>query len=288
MTVRSGRTFNIGVVGATGQVGVAMRQILAERDFPIGEVRFFASPRSAGTTLRFAGPNGRQSVTVEDASTADPSGLDIERNLAAQTMLDVRRVLLTAEQVAAHNLPPMPAKNTDSRTAGMAVRHGQAMQVELDALPSATLLDLVDRGYYKAGQATTDERQPVGARQRRRRERRPELGVLHVEPPEATAPQVRLRVRVALPPPVPPDLIAADAAVKPLLAQQVELREVGGIQYRLRAVRLRGRVQHAVEGREDRPPLAEILAEARVAGGTAEAVDVYDARGDERDQYDDC
>ena len=29
------RTFNIGVVGATGQVGVAMRQILAERDFPV-------------------------------------------------------------------------------------------------------------------------------------------------------------------------------------------------------------------------------------------------------------
>ena len=40
---------NIGIVGATGQVGVAMRQILLERGFPVEEVRFFASSRSAGT-----------------------------------------------------------------------------------------------------------------------------------------------------------------------------------------------------------------------------------------------
>lgn len=63
----------IGVVGATGQVGVAMRQILEERGFPAEEVRFFASARSAGTVLSFAG----REITVEDAATADPSGLDI-------------------------------------------------------------------------------------------------------------------------------------------------------------------------------------------------------------------
>jgi len=64
---------SIGVVGATGQVGVAMRQILLERDFPAEEVRFFASARSAGTVLPF----GDREVVVEDASTADPSGLDV-------------------------------------------------------------------------------------------------------------------------------------------------------------------------------------------------------------------
>ncbi len=63
----------IGIVGATGQVGVAVRQILLERDFPVDEIRFFASSRSAGTVLRF----GDREVVVEDASTADPSGLDI-------------------------------------------------------------------------------------------------------------------------------------------------------------------------------------------------------------------
>jgi len=64
---------NLGIVGATGQVGVAMRQILLERDFPVDEIRFFASARSAGTVLPF----GDREVTVEDATTADPTGLDI-------------------------------------------------------------------------------------------------------------------------------------------------------------------------------------------------------------------
>jgi aspartate-semialdehyde dehydrogenase len=67
----------LGVVGATGQVGVAMRQILEERGFPADEIRFFASARSAGTVLSYAGPGGVQRITVEDAATADPSGLDI-------------------------------------------------------------------------------------------------------------------------------------------------------------------------------------------------------------------
>ena len=50
-----------------------MRTLLAERNFPISELRFFASARSAGTTLPWAGGE----ITVEDASLADPSGLDI-------------------------------------------------------------------------------------------------------------------------------------------------------------------------------------------------------------------
>jgi len=63
----------IGVVGATGQVGAVVRSLLTERDFPIAEIRFFASARSAGTTLPFNG----QDIVVEDAATADPTGLDI-------------------------------------------------------------------------------------------------------------------------------------------------------------------------------------------------------------------
>ena len=77
MTLLSGHGtesgLRIGVVGATGQVGAVMRQILAERNFPISELRFFASARSAGSTL----PWGNGEITVEDASTADPTGLDV-------------------------------------------------------------------------------------------------------------------------------------------------------------------------------------------------------------------
>jgi len=63
----------VGVVGATGQVGAVMRAILEERNFPVDEIRFFASARSAGSTLPWKGGE----VVVEDASVADPSGLDV-------------------------------------------------------------------------------------------------------------------------------------------------------------------------------------------------------------------
>jgi aspartate-semialdehyde dehydrogenase len=63
----------VGIVGATGQVGTVLREILAARNFPLAELRFFASARSAGSTLPWAGGE----ITVEDAATADPTGLDI-------------------------------------------------------------------------------------------------------------------------------------------------------------------------------------------------------------------
>ncbi|HKH06165.1 MAG TPA: aspartate-semialdehyde dehydrogenase [Acidimicrobiales bacterium] len=63
----------VGVVGATGQVGGVMRQLLAERGFPVDEMRCFASARSAGRTL----PWGDGEVVVEDAETADYAGLDL-------------------------------------------------------------------------------------------------------------------------------------------------------------------------------------------------------------------
>ena len=63
----------IGVFGATGQVGSVMRSLLEQRDFPVEQMRYFASARSAGTTL----PWKDGEVTVEDTATADFSGLDI-------------------------------------------------------------------------------------------------------------------------------------------------------------------------------------------------------------------
>ena len=77
---------HLGVVGATGQVGAVVRRLLAERDFPIASIRFFASARSAGTTIAFRGGP----ITVEDASVADPSGLDIAIFSAGATMSRVQ------------------------------------------------------------------------------------------------------------------------------------------------------------------------------------------------------
>ena len=67
------REYTVAVVGATGQVGAVMRKLLIERNFPIGTLRLLASARSAGSTLEWNG----QTITIEDAATADLSGIDI-------------------------------------------------------------------------------------------------------------------------------------------------------------------------------------------------------------------
>jgi aspartate-semialdehyde dehydrogenase len=64
-----GQQLNVGLVGATGVVGSAMLGILKERNFPIGQLRLFASARSAGKVL--------DGMTIEDAATADFAGLDV-------------------------------------------------------------------------------------------------------------------------------------------------------------------------------------------------------------------
>ena len=63
----------VGIVGATGLVGGVMRSILAERNFPVSELRLFASSRSAGRRLTWDDTE----VVVEDAATADYRGLDL-------------------------------------------------------------------------------------------------------------------------------------------------------------------------------------------------------------------
>jgi len=73
---------NVGIVGATGLVGGIMRTLLAERDFPVGRLRLFASARSAGRTLPWSGGD----VTVEDAASADFTGLDLVLFAAGATL----------------------------------------------------------------------------------------------------------------------------------------------------------------------------------------------------------
>ncbi len=63
----------VGVFGATGQVGGVMRRLLDERNYPVDEIRYFASSRSAGKKL----PWKDGEVVVEDIATADFAGLDV-------------------------------------------------------------------------------------------------------------------------------------------------------------------------------------------------------------------
>ena len=64
---------NIAIVGATGAVGEAMLELLASRDFPVGELTLLASERSAGTRLPFK----EKSLTVKDLAHFDFAGIEI-------------------------------------------------------------------------------------------------------------------------------------------------------------------------------------------------------------------
>ncbi|WP_396657502.1 aspartate-semialdehyde dehydrogenase [Microbacterium sp.] len=73
MTRISDSGLNVAIVGATGQVGTVMLEILAQRSFPIRELRLLATARSAGTAVEFGG----RTIVVEDVAAADPAGIDI-------------------------------------------------------------------------------------------------------------------------------------------------------------------------------------------------------------------
>jgi aspartate-semialdehyde dehydrogenase len=70
---RERNPLTVAVVGATGVVGRTMIQVLAERQFPVGELRLLASGRSAGTTVSAAG----RTLTVGEAIPEAFEGVDI-------------------------------------------------------------------------------------------------------------------------------------------------------------------------------------------------------------------
>jgi aspartate-semialdehyde dehydrogenase len=83
----------VGIVGATGQVGGVMRSLLAEREFPVDRLRLFASSRSAGQTLEWQG----QAIVIEEAISADYSGIDIALFSAGATAsLEIAEVVAGA------------------------------------------------------------------------------------------------------------------------------------------------------------------------------------------------
>ena len=63
----------IGVMGATGMVGTELLRVLEERDFPVSELRVYASPRSQGRKLAFRGGE----VTCEVLRAGCFDGLDL-------------------------------------------------------------------------------------------------------------------------------------------------------------------------------------------------------------------
>ena len=67
------RKYNIGILGATGAVGKEMLKVLEERNFPVENIRLFASSRSAGKKVFFKG----KEYEIEEAKKGIYEGIDI-------------------------------------------------------------------------------------------------------------------------------------------------------------------------------------------------------------------
>jgi len=67
--------YNVAIVGATGAVGEQMREVIEEREFPVGELRLLASERSAGLFLEFRGRQQRVEILQEDSFKGVDIGL---------------------------------------------------------------------------------------------------------------------------------------------------------------------------------------------------------------------
>ena len=69
----SSKRFNIAIAGATGAVGKLLVQVLEERGFPIGEMRYLASSRSAGKVMKWKG----EDVVIQELTDDSFDGIDI-------------------------------------------------------------------------------------------------------------------------------------------------------------------------------------------------------------------
>jgi hypothetical protein len=110
---------------------------------PVLALGGYSSQTYVDDTRAHAEDQGRDAVLLY-AGDFDPSGEDIDRDFIERTDCwdDVVRVALTAAQVREYGLPVNPGKASDSRAAGFISRHGELVQVELDALDPDVLRSL--------------------------------------------------------------------------------------------------------------------------------------------------
>jgi hypothetical protein len=116
-----------------------------DRGLPILALGGFASQSYVDRIKEDVQIDGRPAVLLY-AGDFDPSGEDISRDFILRTDCwdRVVRVALTSQQVIDFNLPQAVGKASDSRAAGFGERHGELLQVELDALPPDALRSLFE------------------------------------------------------------------------------------------------------------------------------------------------
>ncbi|MDP9299728.1 MAG: hypothetical protein M3P43_02350 [Actinomycetota bacterium] len=116
-----------------------------EHGLPIVVTRGYGSQTYVDAVDADVSNDGRKAVLLY-VGDLDPSGEDIERDFIERTDAfdDAKRVAVRPEHVAHYGLVPAPGKATDSRAAGFTARHGELIQVEVEALDPNDLRVLVD------------------------------------------------------------------------------------------------------------------------------------------------
>jgi hypothetical protein len=119
---------------------VQLQSWFGDHGVPVLALGRYSSQTYADEVADHASRQDRPAVLLY-AGDFDPSGEDIDHDFELRTSCwkQVIRVALSDEQVSIYGLPPNPGKATDSRAAGFIERHGELVQVELDALDPADL-----------------------------------------------------------------------------------------------------------------------------------------------------
>lgn len=143
---------DVAAEAALAATAAAPRRIrgTGERGLPVLALRGFVSHSYVKQIIDEVQAQGRRAVLL-CAGDFDPSGEDISRDFVARTGCwdKVLRVALTSGQVKEFELPKAVGKVTDSRAAAFAARHGELVQVELDALPPDVLRSLFEGALAK-------------------------------------------------------------------------------------------------------------------------------------------
>lgn len=118
-----------------------------ELGIPIVSFHGYASQSYVFEVIQHVKRQGRSGVMIY-AGDFDPSGKDIPEDFAHRSNCweKFHRIALSWKQIERYNLPPMMGKPNDPRAKGFVRRHGELVQVELDALPPDTLRSLYQRG----------------------------------------------------------------------------------------------------------------------------------------------
>jgi hypothetical protein len=135
-----GQGWQVWVAGEKRTLAQQLQQWFGDLGCPIVVCAGYPSQTLCDDVRGHVYNDDRDAVLIY-AGDFDPSGEDIARDFVERVGAfdEVVRVAVTPDQINALSLTPMPGKRSDARAAGFEARHGQLVQVEVEAIHPDTL-----------------------------------------------------------------------------------------------------------------------------------------------------